>query len=106
MEELFDSEVKMHKGNRLVYKNSTKKSLDLEVYGQSTSKAKRTIFNQINEDCINGESEFTIEKLTDMVGTKVLHCANRLLTLRSGSHCQKAENKDVLFRRLIEQLHG
>ena len=117
--ELFNSEVKMHQGRVVVYKNSTKKSLDEFIYGCISKKPKKTLFSQLKEDNAMNSNSFTIEKLSKLVGTKVIHCENRLLTyriakvdylqsvlVRSGSYFHSGERKDVLFERLVKQLNA
>ena len=117
--ELFDSQVKMHQGRLIVYENETKPNLDRDFYGKKTKKSKQKIFDEIKEDSMEGQRTFTIDQLTEVVGTKVLHCENRLLTyhistceylinvlLRSGSHCRKAEKKKILYQRLVTHLHA
>ena len=119
LESFFGSDVKLFNDRLFVYENSTKESLDLEMYGCVTTKRKRAIFNEMKEDRYAGSSEFTIDELTEMMGEKVVRCENRLVTyrlvtvdylqkklIRYNSHCTKNDVKEVLFERLVKVLQA
>ena len=101
LEVLFQSEVKMLNGQIVVYKDTSKKELDTLVYGRATKKTKRSLFDSIPCENPRGTS-YTIRALCTLVGTKVLHCENRLLTYKSTT---VADMRNILVR-LGQSVHG
>ena len=76
--EYFGSEVKNNNGRLWVYKNTTKKELDMAIYGKDTKKSKIKLFESIEKEKM--QDKYSIRDLCTLVGTKVIHCEDRLIT--------------------------
>lgn len=57
-----------------------KKELDNAMYGKDTKKSKLKLFELIEEE--KSPETYSIRDLCSVVGTKVVHCENRLITYR------------------------
>lgn len=120
LEELFNSEVHYAKGNIWVYKNTSKRELDEHLFTEKTNKGKRILWGLLkaqSSHCTEIPTRMDIDKLSEKVGTKVVHCEATLLTyqtitidnmrrifIRTGSSTQG--DKATLFKRFCKVLNA